>query len=226
MWPTRGRCSRRRCRTSGCWGRAAVPSGAWARSTPARRTRASGCTGLWGWTSAPTGRSRWRCRSSRRFSPYARGGARGRCASVVRRSMRPMPEPQRIGAVVLAAGASRRMGRSGNKMLLELEREPLARRAARRALAAGLAPVVVGVGHEAERVRAVLEGLDCYGDVTAPPLLFRRALFGELLDWTGEGCGKAVVQRHRDSAVVLDWPADRLADIDTPDDFQRLASGV
>src|ERR1043166_959155 len=36
-----------------------------------------------------------------------------------------------------------------------------------------------------------------YGDVTAPPLLFRRALFGELLAWTGEGCGKVVVQAHK-----------------------------
>ena len=65
-----------------------------------------------------------------------------------------------------------------------------------------------------------------YGDVTAPPLLFRRALFDELLAWTGEGCGKVVVQRHRESAYYLDWPAERLADVDTPEDFQRLTSGV
>ncbi len=197
-------------------------------------------------------------------------------------------EPFRIGAVVLAAGASRRMGPGRNKMLLELEGEPLARRAARRALAAGLAPVVVVLGHEADRVREALEGLACdcvvnpdfagptsgslhaglrrlgavdaavvllgdmvrvseemlarlaavgrdddaplvvsrYGDVTAPPLLFRDTLFPELLAWTGEGCGKTVVQRHRERATFLDWPADRLADVDTPDDFQRLASGV
>ena len=43
-------------------------------------------------------------------------------------------EPLRVAGIVLAAGASRRMGR--NKMLLELEGEPLVRRAARRALAA------------------------------------------------------------------------------------------
>src|SRR5436853_632340 len=58
-----------------------------------------------------------------------------------------------------------------------------------------------------------------YGDITAPPLLFRRALFGELLAWSGEGCGKTVVQRHRDEAVYLDWPAQALADVDTPEDF-------
>src|SRR5437660_11882897 len=66
-------------------------------------------------------------------------------------------EPLRVAGVVLAAGASRRMGR--NKMLLELEGEPLVRRAVRRALTAGLSPVVVVLGHEADRARAVLADL-------------------------------------------------------------------
>src|SRR5260370_22171919 len=66
-------------------------------------------------------------------------------------------EPGRVAGVILGAGASRRMGR--NKMLLELEGESLVRRAARRALAAALGPVVVVLGHEADRVRATLEGL-------------------------------------------------------------------
>ncbi len=179
-------------------------------------------------------------------------------------------EPLRVAGIVLAAGASRRMGR--NKMLLELEGEPLVRRAARRALAAGLSPVVVVLGHEADRVRAALADLGVlialnpdfagptsgslhtaldllgdmvhvseaalaelmgrarssdaplvvsrYGDVTAPPLLFRRALFGELLAWTGEGCGKAVVQAHKREALYVDRPAGVLVDVDTPEDFQ------
>ena len=58
-----------------------------------------------------------------------------------------------------------------------------------------------------------------YGNVTAPPLLFRRALFGELLAWSGEGCGKAVVQAHLAEAVFVDWPDAALADIDTPEDL-------
>src|SRR5213083_1003780 len=70
----------------------------------------------------------------------------------------PRPtEPARIAGVILAAGASRRMGK--NKMLLQLEGESLVRRAARRALGAGLSPVVVVLGHEADRVRAELQGL-------------------------------------------------------------------
>jgi len=60
-----------------------------------------------------------------------------------------------------------------------------------------------------------------YDDVLAPPLLFRRALFGELLAWHGEGCGKAVVKRHAEEAVYVDWPASALADIDTPADYRE-----
>jgi molybdenum cofactor cytidylyltransferase len=60
-----------------------------------------------------------------------------------------------------------------------------------------------------------------YGDVNAPPILYRRQLFDELLAWNGEGCGKAVVQAHAGEAAYLDWPANTLADVDTPEDFQR-----
>jgi molybdenum cofactor cytidylyltransferase len=64
-----------------------------------------------------------------------------------------------IAGVVLAAGASTRMGT--NKLLLPIEGESLLRRAVRRALAAGLEPVVVVTGHEADHSRAELEGLSC-----------------------------------------------------------------
>jgi molybdenum cofactor cytidylyltransferase len=64
-----------------------------------------------------------------------------------------------VAGILLAAGSSTRMGR--NKLLLRLEGESLLRRAARRALAAGLDPVLVVLGHEAERARAELAGLRC-----------------------------------------------------------------
>lgn len=176
-----------------------------------------------------------------------------------------------------------------NKMLLELDGESLIRRAAKRALAAGLSPLVVVVGHEADRLRAELkdlplvfavnpaytgptsgslhQGLNAlgsdvdavvvmlgdmvrvttetlamliaaargteaslvasrYGEVTAPPLLFRRALFGELLAWTGEGCGKAVVQAHKHEAMYVDRPEALLVDVDTPEDLAAaIAAG-
>ena len=63
-----------------------------------------------------------------------------------------------VSGLLLAAGESRRMGAT-NKLLLELEGEPLVRRAARVLLASGLGQIVVVLGHERERVAAALEGL-------------------------------------------------------------------
>jgi molybdenum cofactor cytidylyltransferase len=64
-----------------------------------------------------------------------------------------------VAGIVLAAGASTRMGR--NKLLLPLGGESLLRGAVRRALEAGFDPVVVVLGHEAERARPELAGLAC-----------------------------------------------------------------
>jgi len=69
----------------------------------------------------------------------------------------PAEEKGPVAGVVLAAGASKRFGR--NKLLLTLEGESLARRAARAALEAGLDPVVVVLGHEADAIRGELAGL-------------------------------------------------------------------
>jgi molybdenum cofactor cytidylyltransferase len=62
-----------------------------------------------------------------------------------------------IAGVVLAAGTSTRMGQ--NKLFMELEGETLVRRAVARAAAAGFDPLIVVVGHEAERVQRALDGL-------------------------------------------------------------------
>jgi molybdenum cofactor cytidylyltransferase len=189
----------------------------------------------------------------------------------------------RVAGIVLAAGASSRMG--SNKLLLMLDGEPLVRRATRRALAAALEPVVVVLGREPERAQLALSGLACrfafnatphssmsrslhsalealpasidaavvtladmvsvtadmlreiasaaqetsapliasrYGDVLAPPMLFRRVLFAELLLSEGEGCGRSVVERHRADALILDWPAEALLDVDSPEEFANL----
>lgn len=195
-----------------------------------------------------------------------------------------MTEPP--AAVVLAAGASTRMGRT--KQLLPVDGVPMVRRAVLACVEAGLAPVVVVVGHDDAAVRAALDGIECtfamnadatgptstslhaglhalpadaasvivlladmvrvtsamlqalaaagaredkplavsrYGDVLAPPLLFRRALWPELLAWHGEGCGKAVVRAHQHEAVMLDWPEEALRDVDTPEDYAALVPG-
>lgn len=187
-----------------------------------------------------------------------------------------------ISAVVLAAGASSRMGTQ--KLLLVLDGEPLVRRTVRQVVDAGFDDVLVVVGHEHERILAALEGLPIrhavnpeyatgmgssfriavehlpdaeaamfaladqpfvtdreyraildsyraghaaivsvrYGDVTAPPHLFTRALFPELA--VLEHGARPVLERHRDQTVVLRFAADLLHDIDTPEDYERARS--
>ena len=188
-----------------------------------------------------------------------------------------------IAGVVLAAGTSSRMGH--NKLLLPFEGESVLRRAVRQASAAGLDPVIVVLGHEADRVREELAGLGIravvnadyargintslgvgiaavpaeavavvvlladmafvtaamvatlvqqyrtgsaplvisdYDGVNAPPMLYDRTLFEALRRAEGEGCGRQVVRTHRAEATVVRWPAAALADLDVPEDYQRL----
>ncbi|HZZ40188.1 MAG TPA: nucleotidyltransferase family protein [Acidobacteriaceae bacterium] len=67
-----------------------------------------------------------------------------------------MPET-RCAAVVLAAGASTRLGKT--KQLIRVGGETLLRRTARLALKAGCAPVTAVLGYEAERLRPEVEAL-------------------------------------------------------------------
>ena len=67
------------------------------------------------------------------------------------------PPSLRFGAVILAAGASSRMG--SPKQLLLLEGQPLVVRAATAALDTGAWPVVVVLGAHAEKIRPVLARL-------------------------------------------------------------------
>jgi molybdenum cofactor cytidylyltransferase len=64
-----------------------------------------------------------------------------------------------VAGVILAAGLSTRMGR--NKLLLDLGGEGVLHRTVETAAAAGLDPLLVVLGHEAERVREELRGLRC-----------------------------------------------------------------
>ncbi len=185
-----------------------------------------------------------------------------------------------IAGLVLAAGTSSRMGR--NKLLLPLGKQSVVRRAVGTALAAGLEPVLVVLGHESEAVQAALHGLrytpvlnrhyaqglhtslrtgvaavpataqaalvlladmprvtadmvrtlveryratasplvvSNYEGVEAPPMLYDRTLFPELLALDGDGCGKRVVKRHREESLQVPWPAAALADLDVPADM-------
>ena len=75
-----------------------------------------------------------------------------------------MPEPEpgggpplKAAAVILAAGASTRLGNP--KQLVQIDGESLLLRTARLALEAGCAPVIVVLGFEADRMSAELAGL-------------------------------------------------------------------
>lgn len=65
----------------------------------------------------------------------------------------------KIAAVLLAAGLSRRWGKD-NKLLAAVNGAPMIARTAESILASSVRPVVVVVGHQAESVGTVLEGLD------------------------------------------------------------------
>jgi molybdenum cofactor cytidylyltransferase len=82
---------------------------------------------------------------------------------------RPMPrritDPGRkpraahkIAGLVLAAGQSRRMG-ARNKLLAEIDGVAMVRRVVEAVVASRADPVIVVTGHEADRVRAALQGL-------------------------------------------------------------------
>jgi molybdenum cofactor cytidylyltransferase len=60
-----------------------------------------------------------------------------------------------------------------------------------------------------------------YGDVLAPPTLYRRTLFPELRGGEGDGRGREVVRRHGQEAAFVDWPPSALADVDVPEDLER-----
>ncbi|RWL98431.1 MAG: 4-diphosphocytidyl-2C-methyl-D-erythritol kinase [Mesorhizobium sp.] len=75
----------------------------------------------------------------------------------------PAPQPARsalkVDIVLLAAGRSSRMG-GPNKLLALFDGEPLVRRTASRALASKAASTIVVTGHQRERVRSALAGLN------------------------------------------------------------------
>jgi molybdenum cofactor cytidylyltransferase len=64
-----------------------------------------------------------------------------------------------VAGVLLAGGTSSRYGEA-NKLLEPVDSDPMVRRSARTLLAADLDSVTVVVGHDAERVRDALDGLD------------------------------------------------------------------
>ena len=68
------------------------------------------------------------------------------------------PEEAKVAGIILAAGASRRMG-SLNKLLASIAGKPLVRHAVESFIATSLSPIIVVVGYESDKVAAAFEGL-------------------------------------------------------------------
>ena len=68
------------------------------------------------------------------------------------------PAKAKVAGIILAAGASRRMG-SLNKLLASIAGKPLVRHAVESFVATSLSPIIVVVGYESDKVAAALEGL-------------------------------------------------------------------
>ena len=60
--------------------------------------------------------------------------------------------------------------------------------------------------------------------MTAPPHLFARPLYPELT--VLEHGARDVLKRHASVMIVLHFPAERLLDIDTPEDYERARARV
>jgi molybdenum cofactor cytidylyltransferase len=86
-------------------------------------------------------------------------------------------------------------------------------------------PMLVALRDVWDRERPLL-AISRYGGVMAPPTLFSRALYAELAaGGRGDRRGRELVRRHRARARVVDWPRERLADVDTPADWAALHPG-
>jgi molybdenum cofactor cytidylyltransferase len=185
-----------------------------------------------------------------------------------------------VAGVILAAGRATRFG--ATKQILPWRETTLVAHSARMALDAGLDPVIVVLGHDADNVAAALAGLpvrpvynpefaagqstsirkslECipprtgaavflladnpfadadlvsemvqaHRETLAPacvpvfekqrgnPVLFDKALFGELSGLSGDTGGRVLLEKYRDRIVEV--PAGRgiLFDIDTPEDY-------
>jgi molybdenum cofactor cytidylyltransferase len=112
-----------------------------------------------------------------------------------------------LSAVILAAGASSRMGT--HKLLLPLEGEPLVRRVVREVAGAGFDDLLIVVGHAHEKVLGALEGM-----------AIRHAINAEYATGMG-GSFRVAVQALMDADAAMFALADQ--PLLTSADYRRLA---
>lgn len=61
-----------------------------------------------------------------------------------------------------------------------------------------------------------------YSDGRGNPVLFARAMFPELMQLGGDRGARAVIERDPSRVAVVDFDTSMPADIDTPEDYERL----
>lgn len=77
--------------------------------------------------------------------------------------------------------------------------------------------------HRSTGARLVLSH---YGGVQAPPTLYARELFEEVLAEPDERCGKRIARRHAEEAAVAPWPEAALRDIDVAEDYEGVRADL
>lgn len=196
---------------------------------------------------------------------------------------------QNIGIIILAAGASTRMGQP--KQLLRIGAESLIQRVLRTVMTGAFRPVVVVLGANQGKIAPELEAfpvhkvvnenwssgmgssirsglsyllqeepnleaviilvgdqpllntqvlLDLhqlaqvqqtplvvshYANTLGVPALFTRALFPELIALEGATGAKALIQKYRNQAAILEFP-EGILDLDTPEDWTAFVKKI
>ena len=95
-------------------------------------------------------------------------------------------------AIILAAGLSQRMG-TINKLLIPIDGKPMVRRTVEQYIAAGIHQIIVVVGHQQDRIRAALTGLNI------------KIIFNEMFrdgQITSIRCGLAAISPQSQAVLV------------------------
>ncbi len=62
-----------------------------------------------------------------------------------------------------------------------------------------------------------------YNGQTRNPVLFRREIFPELLELSGDRGGRALIEKHKDRTEIVEWQDElSFVDLDVREDYERL----
>lgn len=73
-----------------------------------------------------------------------------------------------------------------------------------------------------ERTTALIVAPGCKGQ-TRNPVLFRREIFPELLELSGDRGGRALIEKHKDRTEIVEWQDElSFVDLDVREDYEKL----